>query len=132
MTNEERQAAIKWFKDRPVTMSGAKKMYALAVEALEMYVPDTNVGDMISRQAALNMKFSEGYNNDGVVFVPLREVTEWIKALPTVEAIPVEWIEAEIKYLKAANFEFTARAANHIEAMLKKWRGEQEAEHDRS
>lgn len=49
-----------------------------------------------------------------------------------VEAIPVEWIEAEIKYLKAANFEFTARAANHIEAMLKKWSGEQEAERDKS
>ena len=35
MTDEERQAAIKWFKNRPVTMQGAKKMYALAVEALE-------------------------------------------------------------------------------------------------
>ena len=46
----------------------------------------------------------------------------------TVEAIPVEWIEAEIKYLKAANFEFTARAANHIGAMLKKWREEQNNE----
>lgn len=42
-------------------------------------------GDLISRQAALNMKFSEGYNNDGVVFVPLRDVTEWIKNLPPVQ-----------------------------------------------
>lgn len=54
-----------------------------------------------------------------------------VEAAP-VEAMPVEWIEAEIKYLKAANFEFTARAANHIEAMLKKWRGEQETERDHS
>ena len=43
------------------------------------------VGDTISRQAALNMKFSEGYNNDGVVFVPLRDVTEWIKNLPSAQ-----------------------------------------------
>jgi len=34
-------------KARPVTMAGAKKMYKLAVEALEAYVPDTNVGKWI-------------------------------------------------------------------------------------
>ena len=54
MTNEERQAAIEWLKGRPITMPGAKKMYALAAEALEAYVPDMNVGDMISRQAAID------------------------------------------------------------------------------
>ena len=35
MTNEERQQAIEWLKRRPVMMAGAKKMYALAIEALE-------------------------------------------------------------------------------------------------
>lgn len=35
MTNEERQQAIEWFKRRPVTMAGTKRMYDLAVEALE-------------------------------------------------------------------------------------------------
>jgi len=35
MTNEERQQAIEWLKRRTVTMPGAKKMFALAVEALE-------------------------------------------------------------------------------------------------
>ena len=35
MTNEERQHAIEWFKRRPVMMAGAKRMYDLAVEALE-------------------------------------------------------------------------------------------------
>ena len=53
MTNEERQQAIEWLKGRPITMPGAKKMYDLAIEALEMYVPVINVGDMISRQAAI-------------------------------------------------------------------------------
>lgn len=47
MTNEERQQAVEWLKGRPITMPGAKKMFALAVEALEAYVPDTNVGRWI-------------------------------------------------------------------------------------
>jgi hypothetical protein len=46
MTNEERQQAIEWLKRRPVMMAGAKKMFSLAVEALEAYVPDMNVGEM--------------------------------------------------------------------------------------
>jgi hypothetical protein len=46
MTNEERKQAIEWLKRRPVTMPGAKKMFALAVEALEAYVPDMNDGNM--------------------------------------------------------------------------------------
>ena len=47
MTNEERQQAIEWLKLRPVMMAGAKRMYDLAVEALESYVPDMNVGKWI-------------------------------------------------------------------------------------
>ena len=47
MTNEERQQAIEWLKRRPVMMAGAKRMYDLAVEALEAYVPDMNVGKWI-------------------------------------------------------------------------------------
>lgn len=35
MTNEERQQVIEWLKRRPVMMAGAKRMYDLAVEALE-------------------------------------------------------------------------------------------------
>lgn len=71
MTNEERQQAIEWLKRRPVMMAGAKRMYDLAIEALEAYVPDMNVGetesshesdteitrcsdDTISRQAAID------------------------------------------------------------------------------
>lgn len=46
MTNEEKQQAIEWLKGRPITMLGAKKMFALAIEALEAYVPDKNVGKM--------------------------------------------------------------------------------------
>lgn len=47
MTNEERQQAIEWLKRRPVMTAGAKRMHNLAVEALEAYVPDMNVGKWI-------------------------------------------------------------------------------------
>ena len=46
----------------------------------------------------------------------------------TVEAIPVPWIEAEIKKLRDLDFEFTTMTAGQIEAMLKKWREEQNNE----
>lgn len=44
----------------------------------------------------------------------------------TVEAIPAAWIEAEIKKLRDLDFEFATMTAGQIEAMLKKWRKEQE------
>jgi hypothetical protein len=52
MTNEERQRAIEWMKGRPVMMAGAKRMYDLAVEALEAYVPDMNDGNMEPRDVS--------------------------------------------------------------------------------
>lgn len=65
MTNEEKQAAIEWLKGRPITMPGAKKMYDLAIEALDMYVPEMNVGDMISRQAAMERLMAQNVIMDG-------------------------------------------------------------------
>ena len=43
-------------------------------------------------------------------------------------AIPVDWIEAEIKKLRDLDFEFATMTAGQIEAMLKKWRKEQNNE----
>ena len=43
----------------------------------------------------------------------------------TVEAIPVDWIEAEIKKLRDMDNGFASLSAGQIEAMLKKWREEQ-------
>lgn len=55
MTREEREQALEWFKNRPITMSGAKKMYDLAFEALSAD------GDTISRQAAIDAVNSMTY-----------------------------------------------------------------------
>lgn len=43
-----------------------------------------------------------------------------------VEAIPVEWIEEHIKWLKSLENAFSNMTAMNIEVMLKKWGEEQE------
>jgi len=88
MTNEERQQAIEWLKHRPVMMSGAKRMYDLAVEALEAYAPDTNVGDMISRQAAIEVlrnRWLKTRNYEGIGEDIAEECEIYLKTLPSAQ-----------------------------------------------
>lgn len=101
MTNKERQAAIEWLKGRPITMPGAKKMYDLAIEALEMYVPEMNVGDMISRQAALEMLMAQNVIMDGSEYhngfnAGVNRAQEVIRNLPPVQPKRGKWIDAVI------------------------------------
>ena len=95
MTNEERQQAIEWFKRRPVMMTGAKRMYDLAVEALEAYVPDMNVGDTISRQAAINeiakWMLEYGGEKEKRERDALEKVANGIKKLPSVQPRKGKW-----------------------------------------
>jgi len=51
--------------------------------------------------------------------------TQAVEQVEGVEAISVEWIEAEIKRLRAMDFEFATMTAGMIEAMLKRWKEEQ-------
>lgn len=51
-----------------------------------------------------------------------------IDAAETVEAIPVDWIKAEIKKLRDMDNGFASLSAGQIEAMLKRWREEQNGE----
>jgi rubrerythrin len=88
MTNEERQRAIEWMKGRPVMMAGAKKMYDLAVEALEAYVPDMNDGNMISRQAAIDIVTFECGEWQGLS----KEITKQINALPQAQPERGKWL----------------------------------------
>ena len=101
MTNEERQQAIEWLKRRPVMMAGAKRIYDLAVEALEAYVPDMIVGktetscesdteitrcsnDTISRQAAIDLLKQMRKDGDMVPWEG-KEVFARIRKLPSVQ-----------------------------------------------
>ena len=51
-----------------------------------------------------------------------------LSEVKTADAIPVPWIEAEIKKLRDMDNGFASLSAGQIEAMLKKWRGEQNGE----
>ena len=50
---------------------------------------------------------------------------QWVDRQQTADAIPVPWIEAEIKKLRDMDNGFASLSAGQIEAMLKKWREEQ-------
>lgn len=64
------------------------------------------------------------YSEDSGIDKSLEE----IDAAETVEAITIDWIEREIKKLRAMDFEFATMTAGQIEAMLKRWKKEQEGE----
>lgn len=49
---------------------------------------------------------------------------EGFKNAPTVDAVPVEWIEEEIKRLREMDNDFAGLTANIINTMLKRYRKE--------
>ena len=86
------------------------------------------MNDVIYRQAALDAlgdepevwtgkdEYAQGLNN------------QWhydrnaIKALPSTDAVPVEWIKDEIDWLKGSDNVFAKLGAGQLEAMLKRWK----------
>ena len=83
------------------------------------------MSDLIDREAALNC-FHSWVNQYGDVYTP-DEMPEYqaIEALPSVEAIPVEWIERKIARLKEMDNAFASLTAGQIMALLNDWRTEQ-------
>lgn len=57
--------------------------------------------------------------------VGIDKAVDDIEDAETIEAIPVPWIETEIKKLRDMDNGFASLSAGQIEAMLKKWRKEQ-------
>ena len=45
-----------------------------------------------------------------------------IDAMPTVDAVPVEWVRDEIDWLKGSDNVFAKLGAGQLEAMLKRWK----------
>ena len=82
--------------------------------------------DMISRQGILRafeeMCSCTDYSWDE------RDFRDLIKKIPSAEpepAIPLSWIEGQIKWLKSLGNAFSSLTAVQISAMVNKWRGEQ-------
>lgn len=81
--------------------------------------------DAISRQEALNIRFSDAIKEDGVLYVPLWDFIDGLKSLPSAQtepAIPLQWIEAHIEWLKSLDNAFSTLTAVQISAMVNKWK----------
>lgn len=75
--------------------------------------------ELIDRAKAERITFQEPSYNDPINV--LTEVRDKVRALPTVEAIPISWIEKHIE-----NAGFVAVLNSHsVEFMLRQWYREQ-------
>ena len=88
--------------------------------------------DTISRQAAIERAtkdhdFYKGATTpaDMARRDELLNVMCWLGELPSVEAIPVEWIESKIVRFRAMDNAFASLTAGQLQALLNDWRIEQ-------
>ena len=85
------------------------------------------MSDTISRQAAIDATWFEPSYTDPLNV--LTEVRDRLKALPSAQpepAIPLQWIEAQIEWLKSLDNAFSTLTAGQISAMVNKWEDEQD------
>lgn len=84
--------------------------------------------DLISRADAINAICEDGTKLEQqgryILLTASRKQrdADILSALPTVDAVPVTWIEGEIKWLKEMDNPFATMSAGQIEAMLKRWK----------
>ena len=91
------------------------------------------MGRLIDEDDAINAILRE-YNRDDSDFPTdyqqgLSAAKKIIKQLPPVQpepAIPLQWIEAQIEWLKSLDNAFSTLTALQISAMVNKWKGEQD------
>ncbi len=96
MTNEEAIKELEHMKRHTIDFLEID-VFDKAIEALRRHdVPDTNVGDMISRQAAIDTTWKEPSYSDPINI--LTEVRDRIESLPSAEPeyeIVEEYLQAE-------------------------------------
>ena len=88
-------------------------------------VPDTNVSDTVSRQAAIDATWFEPNYTDPLNV--LTEVRDRLEALPSAQSepsIPISWIEKQINWLKSRNNGFSNIDAMNISVLVKRWKKE--------
>lgn len=96
MTNEERRKAAEWFRNRAKNcqMPGARRMYEIATEALEMVIRELEGdGDMISRKEVMKefSDFVRKSNNSDFAPTPT-----WNDAVSLVGSMPSAQIATDI------------------------------------
>ena len=60
--------------------------------------------DLIDRQAALNMKFSHGINENGLLYVPFGEMMNNLKQLPSAQPERKGKWETLVRHIDGATF----------------------------
>ena len=86
--------------------------------------------DLISRQAALNIRFNDAINEDGVLYVPLRDFTNGLKALPSAQPEYYDYSDIDDVwefYAEEQDINFTDNAKQLKDAM---WVGYQKGKQD--
>jgi uncharacterized protein YoaH (UPF0181 family) len=86
------------------------------------------MADLISRQAAIEAIKTWGLI-DGLSEGQAIEILADEEKLPSAQpepAIPLQWIEAQIEWLKSLDNAFSALTAGQISAMVNKWKDEQD------
>lgn len=89
--------------------------------------------DLIKRPKAEYFNFTIGINEDGILYVPFREVVDNIQSLPTADAIPIEWIHKRIETLRELATEYGGQAkglakineANTLVWLIADWQKDQ-------
>lgn len=97
-------------------------MRLIDAEKLEKAL-ETEITTMRECVKAIGMEDDKGIQ---MALISHEDILEKIKKEETIEAISIDWIEAEIKRLRAMDFEFATMTAGMIEAMLKRWKERQE------
>ena len=81
--------------------------------------------DTISRQAAIDVIEAGRLTK----LIDAEIAVNGLKALPSAQpepAIPLQWIEAQIEWLKSLDNAFSTLTAGQISAMVNKWEDEQD------
>lgn len=84
------------------------------------------MSDLISRQDAIRLIENTPY--DWSNLTERKSMINKFKALPFAQpepAIPLQWIEEQIEWLKSLDNAFSDLTAGQISAMVNKWKGEQ-------
>lgn len=91
------------------------------------------MSDLISRQAAIDALRDAENHAFNSFYQGLIKAHKIIADLPSVQpepAIPLQWIEAHIEWLKSLDNAFSTLTAVQISVMVNKWKDEQNEKND--
>ena len=83
------------------------------------------MSDLIDRRAAIDALETTSFDDYGD-YMRARELIEELPSAQPEPAIPLQWIEAQIEWLKSLDNAFSNLTALQISAMVNHWKDEQD------